>query len=200
MTLSPRARFRERQHVYIKYCFFTGHIICAYICSIYHSSLLRYCLLCALFQHLVVSKLSRWTFVCHDIAWYAQHASPLSAIVIYRISLSLAGNELGNARSWSNHRKQNEWRRHLRSDLCFGSSGQRRTNILVARTYARWPLRASGLLDPLARTGPPSEKSRRASGQCRGLPSSHFACLSQVTSFQKLLHTCMYSCFHTCMK
>ena len=89
--------------------------------------------------------------------------------------------------------ENNEWRRRLRSDLRFGSSGQRRTNILVARTYARWPLRASGLLDPLARTGPPSEKSRRASGQCRGLPSSHFACLSQVTSFQKLLHT------HVCM-
>ena len=94
----------------------------------------------------------------------------LSVIAIYRISLSLAGNELGNVRSRPNHQKQNKWRRHLRSDLSFGSSGQRRTNTRVARTYARWPLRASGLLDPLARTGPPSEKRRRASGQCRGLP------------------------------
>ena len=34
----------------------------------------------------------------------------------------------------------------------------------MARTYARWPLRASGVLGPLARTGPQSKKSRRASG------------------------------------
>ena len=54
---------------YINYCFFTGHIILcrAYDCRIYHSSLLRYCLLCALFQPLVVSKLSRCqTFVRHS--------------------------------------------------------------------------------------------------------------------------------------
>ena len=45
----------------IKYCFFIGHVIYAYVCSIiYHSSLLRYCLLCALFQPLVVSKLTHW--------------------------------------------------------------------------------------------------------------------------------------------
>ena len=38
--------------------FFTGHIICAYVCRIYHSSLLRYCLLCARFQPFIVSKLN----------------------------------------------------------------------------------------------------------------------------------------------
>ena len=66
-------------------------------------------------------------------------------IAIYRIRLSFAGNELGNAPTvW----KQLRWRRCL--DLIC-TSGQRRTNTLVARTYARWPLRASGVLDPLAR-------------------------------------------------
>ena len=79
-------------------------------------------------------------------------------IAIYRISLSFAGNELGNDPT---ARKQLRWRRRL--DLIC-TSGQRRTNTLVARTYARWPLRASGVLGPLARTGPPSKKSRRASG------------------------------------
>ena len=44
--------------------------------------------------------------------------------------------------------KQHRWQRRL--DLIC-TSGQRRTNILVVRTYARWPLRASGVLDPLAR-------------------------------------------------
>ena len=74
------------------------------------------------------------------------------AIAIYRISLSFAGNELGNApTAW----KQLRWRRRL--DLIC-TSGQRRTNTLVGRTYARWPLRASGVLDPLARTGPPRKK------------------------------------------
>ena len=66
-------------------------------------------------------------------------------IAIYRISLSFAGNELGNDPT---ARKQLRWRRCL--DLIC-TSGQRRTNTLVARTYARWPLRASGVLDPLAR-------------------------------------------------
>ena len=79
-------------------------------------------------------------------------------IAIYRISLSFAGNELGNDPT---ARKQLRWRRRL--DLIC-TSGQRRTNTLVARTYARWPFRAGGVLDPLARTGPPSKKSRRASG------------------------------------
>ena len=79
-------------------------------------------------------------------------------IAIYRISLSFAGNELGNDPT---ARKQLRWRRRL--DLIC-TSGQRRTNTLVARTYARWPLRASGVLGPLARTAPPSKKSRRASG------------------------------------
>ena len=64
---------------YIMDCFFTGHIICAYVWSIYHSSLLRYCLLCALFQHLVVSKLSRWYFARHAVAWSLRAA--LSAIL-----------------------------------------------------------------------------------------------------------------------
>ena len=148
---------------YIKYCFFTGHIICAYVCSIYHSSLLRYCLLCAPFQPLVVSKLSRWTFARHPVD-RAQHASLASgaakcdiATAIYRISWSFAGNELGNApTAW----KQLRWRRRL--DLIC-TSGQRRTNTLVARTYARWPLRASAVLDQLAR------RVKKASGQCRGL-------------------------------
>ena len=66
-------------------------------------------------------------------------------IAIYRISLSFAGNELGNDPT---ARKQLRWRRRL--DLIC-TSGQRRTNTLVARTYARWPLRASGVLGPLAR-------------------------------------------------
>ena len=98
--------------------------------------------------------------------WYAQHASLASgaaqcdiAIAINRISLSFAGNELGNApTAW----KQLRWRRRL--DLIC-TSGQRRTNTLVARTYARWPLRASGVLDPLARTGPPSKKAAGPAGQ-----------------------------------
>ena len=97
--------------------------------------------------------------------WYAQHASLASGaaqcdivIAIYRISLSFARNELGNDPT---ARKQRRWRRRL--DLIC-TSGQRRTNTLVARTHARWPLRASGVLDPLARTGLPSKKSRRASG------------------------------------
>ena len=83
---------------------------------------------------------------------YAQHMSLASGaaqcdivIAIYRISLSFAGNELGNDPST---RKQLRWRRRL--DLIC-TSGQRRKNTLVARTYARWPLRASGMLDPLAR-------------------------------------------------
>ena len=91
--------------------------------------------------------------------WYAQHASLASGaaqcdivIAIYRISLSFAGNELGNDPT---ARKQLRWRRRL--DLIC-PSGQRRTNTLVARTYARWPLRARGVLDPLAQTGPPSKK------------------------------------------
>ena len=63
-------------------------------------------------------------------------------------------------RKWTGKRptawKQLRWRRRL--DLIY-TSGQRRTNTLVARTYARF-------------TGPPSKKSRRASGQCRGLANS----------------------------
>ena len=82
--------------------------------------------------------------------------APLSAIAIYRISLPFAGNELGNApTAW----KQLRWRRRL--DLIC-TSGRRRTNTLVARTYARWPLRASGVLDPLARwvkKKPPGQRS-----------------------------------------
>ena len=84
--------------------------------------------------------------------WYAQHASLASGaaqcdivIAIYRISLSFARNELENDPT---ARKQLRWRRRL--DLIC-TSGQRRTNTFVARTYARWPLRASGMLDPLAR-------------------------------------------------
>ena len=76
-------------------------------------------------------------------------------IAIYRISLSFAGNELGNDPT---ARKQLRWRRRL--DLIC-TSGQRRTNTLVARTYARWPLRASGVLDELARRvkKPPGQRS-----------------------------------------
>ena len=79
-------------------------------------------------------------------------------IAIYRISLSFAGNELGNDPT---ARKQLRWRRRLNL-IC--TSGQRRTNTLVARTYARWPLRASGVLDELARrvkknAGPAGQRS-----------------------------------------
>ena len=118
--------------------------------------------------------------------WYAQHASLASGaaqcdivIAIYRISLSFAGNELGN---YPTARKQLRWRRRL--DLIC-TSGQRRTNTLVARTYARWPFRASGVLDPLARR---VKKSRRASGQCRGPPlvASFGECVIRVVLFSRI--------------
>ena len=96
-------------------------------------------------------------------------------IAIYRISLSFAGNELGNDPT---ARKQLRWRRRL--DLIC-TSGQRRTNTLVARTYARWPLRASGGLGPLARTGPPSKKSRRASGPAVNVEA--WAIVKQILSW-----------------
>ena len=48
VTVTVTARFRERQQPW------KGHIICAYVCSIYQSSLLVYCLLCALFQPLIL--------------------------------------------------------------------------------------------------------------------------------------------------
>ena len=92
-------------------------------------------------------------------------------IAIYRISLSFAGSKLGNDPT---ARKQLRWQ--LRLDLIC-TSGQRRTNSLVARTYARWPLRASGVLDPLARTGPPSKKSRRASGPAVNVEAWCVMCL-----------------------
>ena len=95
---------------HIMYCFFTGHIICAYICSIYHSSLLRYCLLCVAISTLSCEQVTPLIFrppcCCLVITRSAQCdiavaiyriILSLSAIVIYRISLSLAGNELGNA-------------------------------------------------------------------------------------------------------
>ena len=124
-----------------------------------------------------MSKLSRLTIVHHAVAWYAWRA-PLVisgaaqydiAIAIYRISLSLGGNELGNAETSGVDRiTKNKTSGGDVSDLIC-SSGQRRTNTLVVRTYADWPLRVSGVIYPLARTGLQSEKSRRASGQCRGL-------------------------------
>ncbi len=46
---------------YIQYCFITSHTIWVYVCSINHSSLLMYWLLCALFQPLIMSKLIRGT-------------------------------------------------------------------------------------------------------------------------------------------
>ena len=47
------------------------------------------------------------------------------------------------------------------SDLCFGPV---QNEPLVVRTYGHWPLRASGLLDLLARLANRVKKSRRASG------------------------------------
>ena len=69
-------------------------------------------------------------------------------IAIYRISLSLAGNELAIVRNRPKQPNQNKWRRRLRSDLRFGPV---QNEHLVVRTYDRWPLRASGVLDPLVR-------------------------------------------------
>ena len=48
LSSTVTARFRERQQPW------KGHIICAYVCSIYQSSLLMYCLLLALFQALLL--------------------------------------------------------------------------------------------------------------------------------------------------
>ena len=102
--------------------------------------------------------------MCHSVAPLSGAAQCDIAIAIYRISLSFAGNELGNAETSGVDRiTENKTNGGDFSDLIC-ASGQRRTNTLVVRTYARWPLRASGVLDPLARTGPASEKSRRASG------------------------------------
>ena len=145
-----------------------------------------------LFQPLVVSMLSRWTFArkqCHPpclgtLSMRCSPVAPLSGaaqcdivIAIYRIRLSFAGNELGNAPTdW----KQLRWRRRL--DLIC-TSGQRRTNTLVARTYARRPLRASGVLDPLAR------RVKKASGPavnveaCSDWPSFALHSVTSLPSF-----------------
>ena len=104
-------------------------------------------------------------------------------IAIYRISLSFAGNELGNDPT---ARKQLRWRRRL--DLIC-TSGQRRTNILVARTYARWPLRASGVLDPLARrvkkaAGPADQRSMSRPAILNHFSATFLSCLfSRNTDF-----------------
>ena len=108
-------------------------------------------------------------------------------IAIYRISLSFAGNELGNDPT---ARKQLRWRRRL--DLIC-TSGQRRTNTLVARTYARWPLRASGGLGPLARTGPPSKKSRRASGPAVNVEACDMNAMYIQWNRKILMHTKTHS-------
>ena len=94
--------------------------------------------------------------MCHSVAPLSGAAQCDIAIAIYRISLSFAGNELGNAETSGVDRiTDNKTNGGDFSDLIC-ASGQRRTNTLVVRTYARWPLRASGVLDPLARTGPAS--------------------------------------------
>ena len=121
--------------------------------------------------------------------WYAQHASLASGaaqcdivIAIYRISLSFAGNELGNDPT---ARKQLRWRRRL--DLIC-TSGQRRTNTLVARTYARWPFRASGVLDPLARrvkkaAGPADQRSMSRSYLTISVPHFCHVCFHGILTF-----------------
>ena len=98
----------------------------------------------------------------------SRSVAPLSAqyqcdimIAIYRISLSLAGNELGIVRNRPKQPNQNKWRRHLGSDLNFGPV---QNEHLVVRTYDRWPLRASGFLGPLARLAPQVKNTQRASG------------------------------------
>ena len=129
--------------------------------------------------------------------WYAQHTSLASGaaqcdivIAIYRISLSFAGNELGNDPT---ARKQLRWRRRL--DLIC-SSGQHRTNSLVARTYARWPLWASGVLDPLARR---VKKSAGPAVNVEACTKSHRSLLSGVyargskSSHQSELEMCNLS-------
>ena len=89
--------------------------------------------------------------MCHSVAPLSGAAQCDIAIAIYRISLSFAGNELGNAETSGVDRiTENKTNGGDFSDLIC-ASGQRRTNTLVVRTYARWPLRASGVLDPLAR-------------------------------------------------
>ena len=82
-------------------------------------------------------------------------------IAIYRISLSLGGNELGIVRNRPKQPNQNKWRRYLGSDLNLGPV---QNEHLVVRTYDRWPLRASGFLGPLARLAPRVKNTRRASG------------------------------------
>ena len=75
-------------------------------------------------------------------------------IAIYRISLSLAGNELGIVRNRPKQPNQNKWRRILGSHLRFGPV---QNEHLVVRTYDRWPLR-TGQRSPRS-TGPTSEKN-----------------------------------------
>ena len=98
----------------------------------------------------------------------SRSVAPLSAqyqcdimIAIYRISLSLTGNELGIVRNRPKQPNQTKWRRHLGSDLNFGPV---QNEHLVVRTYDHWPLRASGFLGPLARLAPRVKNTRRASG------------------------------------
>ena len=81
-------------------------------------------------------------------------------IAIYRISLSFAGNELGNR---SNRQKTTQMAATSRSDLHFGPAQNEHPcgpNVRSLAPSGQWSARS---------TGPPSKKSRRASGQCRGL-------------------------------
>ena len=102
------------------------------------------------------------------VAMRIRSVAPLSAqyqcdimIAIYRMSLSLVGNELGIVRNRPKQPNQKKWRRHLGSDLNFGPV---QNEHLVVRTYDRWPLRASGFIGLLARLAPGVKNTRRASG------------------------------------
>ena len=78
-------------------------------------------------------------------------------IAIYRISLSFAGNELETIQPPENNSDDGDV-------SIFGPAQNEHPCGPNVHSLA-----SSGVLDPLARAGPPSKKSSRASSQCRGL-------------------------------
>ena len=150
-------------------------MICSYVCRIYHSSLLRYCLLCARFQAFILSKLTAgWTIArshyasclvrssCAAAQWRCSVRSINAILWSPSTGLVCHSPEMnwGSSGIVRNSHKFNKWRRHLGSDLNFGPV---QNEHLVVRTYDRWPLRASGFLGPLARLARRVKNNRRTS-------------------------------------
>ena len=162
---------------YINYCFFTGHIICAYVCRIYHSSLLRYCLVCALFQPLVVSKfkaaeLSSAMLLLGPLSMRAARAplngaaqcdilrSPSTGLVCHSPEINWETRKRPES---TESPKKNQMAQRLRSDFRFGPVQNEHLYGPNLRSLAPTGQRSA------RSTGPSSEKSCRPSSQCRGL-------------------------------